>query len=86
MKKVEMFTQDFCGYCTKAKSLINTYIKTGMFEELVEYNIEISSEHKKDLRERLPGVKTVPQIFFDGVHIGGYDDLADYIENHTSFG
>jgi len=86
MKKVEMFTQDFCGYCTKAKSLINTYIETGMFENLIEYNIEIRSEYKKDLRERLPEVKTVPQIFFDGVHIGGYDDLADYVENHTSFG
>ena len=86
MKKVEMFTQDFCGYCTKAKSLINTYIETGMFEELIEYNIMIGSEHKKNLKERLPGAKTVPQIFFDGEHIGGYNDLADYIENHTSCG
>jgi glutaredoxin len=46
----------------------------------------IGSEHKKNLKERLPGAKTVPQIFFDGEHIGGYNDLADYIENHTSFG
>jgi|TARA_R110000744_G_scaffold287215_1_gene398419 glutaredoxin 3 len=86
VKKVEMFTQDFCGYCTEAKTLINTYIATGMFEELIEYNIMIGSEHKKNLKKRLPGAKTVPQIFFDGEHIGGYNDLADYIENHTSFG
>ena len=86
MKKIEMFTQDFCGYCTEAKALINTYIATGMFEELIEYNIMIGSEHKKNLKERLPGAKSVPQIFFDGEHIGGYNDLADYIENHTSFG
>ena len=86
MKKVEMYTQDFCVYCTEAKTLINTYIATGMFEELIEYNIMIGSEHKKNLKERLPGAKTVPQIFFDGEHIGGYNGLADYIENHTSFG
>ena len=86
MIRVEMYTQDFCDYCVSAKKLIDTHIGTGMFFNLTEYNIMLNGSFKKELKERSPEAKTVPQIFFNDHLIGGYEDLVDYIENHTSFG
>ena len=86
MIRVEMYTQDFCGYCTEAKKLIEKKIIDGMFFDLREYNIMLNGQYKKDLKERLPEAKTVPQIFFNDGSIGGYEDLVEYIDNHTSFG
>ena len=86
MIQVEIFTQDFCGYCIKAKKLIQKKIDDGMFNSIEEYNIVINSEYKKDLKERLPEATTVPQIFLNGLAIGGYENLVDYIDDHTSFG
>ena len=86
MIRVEMYTQDFCGYCVSAKKLIEKKIRDGMFFDLREYNIMLNGQHKKDLKERLPEAKTVPQIFFNDGSIGGYEDLVEYIDNHTSFG
>ena len=83
MIQVEIFTQDFCGYCTKAKQLIQRKINEGMFASIEEYNIMNNSEYKKDLKERLPEAKTVPQIFLNGLAIGGHENLIDYIEDHT---
>ena len=47
MIQVEIFTQDFCGYCTKAKQLIQRKINEGMFASIEEYNIMNNSEYKK---------------------------------------
>jgi glutaredoxin len=82
MTKLEIYTQNGCSYCTRAKTL---YIsKQEMFPEYVEYNISESEVWKNRLKNRVPDVKTVPQIFINDKHIGGYDEFCDWIDNHYS--
>lgn len=70
MSKIEVYTKSYCPYCVKAKELLK---RKGLEFE------EISVEHDPALAEhmiaRAGGRKTVPQIFIDGKHIGGCDDL-----------
>lgn len=71
MAKVEIYTKAFCGYCMRAKSLLQS--KGADFEE---YDITLGGPRRAEMLERAPGRTTVPQIFIDGRHIGGSDDLA----------
>jgi len=73
--KIEMYTQDLCGYCTAAS---REFENKGW--EFVIHNIK-HEDNKKELLDRLPDVKTVPQIWIDDKHIGGYDDLMKWLEN-----
>lgn len=70
MAKVEVYTADYCPYCTKAKALLE--MKGIEFEE-----IDLSGDDagRAALIEKADGRKTIPQIFIDGKHIGGFDDL-----------
>ncbi|RSV42885.1 glutaredoxin 3 [Sphingomonas sp. ABOLE] len=71
MAKVEIYTKAFCPYCTRAKQLLTT--KGAEYEE---YDITMGGPKRAEMLERAPGRTTVPQIFIDGQHIGGSDDLA----------
>ncbi|MBX5453916.1 MAG: glutaredoxin 3 [Acidobacteriia bacterium] len=70
MVDVEIYTQPWCPYCARAKRLLE---KKG-----IEYR-EISAPHGSPERAeaiaRSGGRTTVPQIFINGRHIGGCDDL-----------
>lgn len=70
MPKIEVYTTLTCPYCTNAKELLT---KKGVsFSEIrIEGNPEMMTEAKK----RSGGRRTVPQIFIDDVHVGGYDEL-----------
>ncbi len=83
-KHLEMYTKNFCIYCYKAKEVINN--NPDMSFSVTEYNVDTQKAHLDTLKERLPGVKTVPQIWIAGKHIGGYEDLVDYIDETTSLG
>lgn len=73
MTKVEIFTGRHCGYCAAAKQLL---LKIGLtFRERDIADPEVL----KEMRERLPRARTIPQIFIDGQHIGGYDDLREHL-------
>ncbi len=63
-----IYTQRLCGYCDMAKSLLK--------ENRMEF-MEISLDHDEQARAMLKemGCKTVPQIFNEEQHIGGYTDL-----------
>jgi glutaredoxin 3 len=69
--KVEIYTKFLCPYCTRAKSLLAS---KGV--EVIEYDITMGGEKRAEMLQRAPGRTTVPQIFIDGRHIGGSDDLA----------
>lgn len=69
-----VYSTNSCAYCKQAKALI-TKKKYG----LVERYIDVDPEAKKVLFERLPDVKTVPQIFLGNTHIGGYKELVELI-------
>lgn len=70
MKKVEIYTTQWCPYCHAAKSLLD--------EKGVEYE-EVDADDP-DIRmamvQRAHGRRTVPQIFVGETHVGGYDDMA----------
>jgi glutaredoxin 3 len=69
--KVEIYTKALCGYCYRAKRLLEA---KGV--EFIEYDITLGGPKKAELRERKPDATTVPQIFIDGAAVGGSDDLA----------
>jgi glutaredoxin 3 len=71
MAKVEIYTKVFCGYCARAKALLTD--KGVAFEE---YDISMGGPKRTEMLERSRGGSTVPQIFIDGQHIGGSDDMA----------
>ena len=69
MKEIEIFTGPECGYCEAAKSLLQRH---GLaFTERDVSQPEVLAE----FQQRLPRVRSIPQIFIDGEHIGSYEDL-----------
>ncbi len=71
MAKIEIYTKAYCGYCHRAKALLAS--KGAAFEE---YDITMGGPKRAEMIERAGGRMTVPQIFIDGAHVGGSDDLA----------
>ena len=69
----KIYTKDNCGWCIKAKELLkenNISYK--------EYNIDESVEHKMVLKALK--LKTVPQVWNDDLHLGGYQQLENWFE------
>lgn len=85
--KAEIYTKDYCPYCTKAKALLNAqnieyteYLITADSNRLAEANKQFAT--REQLLERAPMARTVPQIWLDGQHIGGYTDLEKYFSKN----
>ena len=70
MAKVEIYTTFLCGYCYRAKKLLES--KGVAFEET---DVMAEPAKRKEMVQRAGGRTTVPQIFIDGTHVGGSDDL-----------
>ncbi len=70
MAQVEIYTKDWCGYCARAKRLLTergvTYAET---------DVGSDDARREEMIARASGRTTVPQIFIDGQHVGGCDDL-----------
>ena len=71
MAKIEVFTKFLCPYCTRAKALLE---RKGV--EFQEIDVTMDRAGFDSMVERAGGARTVPQIFIDGKHIGGSDDMA----------
>jgi glutaredoxin 3 len=69
--RVTVYSQPFCGYCSAAKRLLR---EKGA--EFAEIDVMLEAGRRNEMVERSGGRRTVPQIFIDGRHIGGYDDLS----------
>ena len=69
MAKVEIYTKSWCPYSTRAKALLDR--KSVSYEEI---DVTDDSFKESEMVER-SSRQTVPQIFIDGDHIGGSDDL-----------
>lgn len=69
--KVEIYTQWGCGYCHRAKALLDS--KGVAYEE---FDVTMGGPKRAEMVERAPNARTVPQIFIGGQAIGGSDDLA----------
>jgi glutaredoxin 3 len=72
MARVEIYTKFGCPYCARAKQLLE---QKGVDYE--EYEINSAPGKRDEMLARANGRTTVPQIFIDGRHVGGSDDLAD---------
>lgn len=70
MAKIEIYTTPFCGYCARAKGLLDH--KGAAYEET---DVMMDDKKRTEMRERARRT-TVPQIFINGQHIGGSDELA----------
>ena len=70
MSKVQIYTTNWCPYCTAAKALLDE--KGVAYEEIdaTDPNVRV------DMIQRAHGRRTVPQIFIGERHVGGYDDLS----------
>ena len=69
MNRVEIYTKDYCPFCRRAKHLLS--VKGIDFEE---YDVTHDPAGQQEMMER-SGRRAVPQIFINGDHIGGCDDL-----------
>ncbi len=70
MAKVEIYTTMLCGYCYRAKKLLEE--RGANFAEI---DVMTDGKLRDEMRKRTGGRTSVPQIFIDGQHIGGCDDL-----------
>lgn len=74
MTEAIVYSKKPCPYCEQAKSLLTR--KNISYKELDVTRPEVLDQ----LRELVPGAKTVPQIFIDGTYIGGYTDLVEHLK------
>ncbi|NCO85847.1 MAG: glutaredoxin 3 [Rhodobacterales bacterium] len=70
MAKIEIYTSPSCGYCHAAKRLL---AQKGV--SYTEVNVVAEPQRRAEMTQRSNGGRTVPQIFIDGRHVGGCDDL-----------
>ncbi len=75
MANVEIYTTKVCPYCVRAKNLLNA-----KDVDFVEHDLTGKDEEREALLKRSNGMRTVPQIFINGQHIGGCDNLYELEE------
>lgn len=71
MNRVEIYTTAICPYCVSAKSFLQ---RKGLAYE--EIRIDLDGQRRDEMLTRSDGRRSVPQIFINDVHVGGYDDLV----------
>ena len=71
MATIIMYSTEVCPYCIRAEQLL----KRRGVTEIEKIRIDLQPELRIAMVEKT-GRRTVPQIFIDGFHVGGYDDLA----------
>ncbi len=71
MARVVMYCTAICPYCINAERLLHSKGVTG----IEKIRIDLLPE-QRELMEARSGRRTVPQIYIDDQHIGGFDDLA----------
>ncbi|HIJ83425.1 MAG: grxC [Magnetococcales bacterium] len=72
MPDIEIYSTTVCPYCVRAKMLLDKKKVTYR-----EYNLTKNPELRDEMLKRANGKKTVPQIFINGTHVGGCDDLHE---------
>lgn len=70
-----IYGNELCSYCRRAKKLADQY---HLSYEWKDTDIQ---ENHNELKKLKPESKTIPQIWWNGNYIGGYDDLSVEIQN-----
>ena len=71
MPKIEVYSTAVCPYCVAAKNLLKAKGLTWQ-----EVRVDTDPAQRDTMLERSGGRRTVPQIFINDQHVGGYDDLV----------
>lgn len=71
MPKIVMYCTAVCPYCVMAERLLET---KGV-AEIDKIRVDLQPERRAEMMERT-GRRTVPQIYIDDFHVGGFDDLS----------
>tara|TARA_B100001123_G_C14335296_1_gene640823 strand:- start:9 stop:269 length:261 start_codon:yes stop_codon:yes gene_type:complete len=71
MANVEIYTTVWCPFCHRAKRLLKN-----KGAEFTEIDVGMSRSKREEMMRRSEGRHTVPQIFIDGISVGGSDELA----------
>lgn len=69
MASVTIYTRDFCGFCARAKALLES---KGV--DFAEFNATTNPDYRQEMMDK-SGRNTFPQIFIGTSHVGGCDDL-----------
>ena len=72
MKNITVYSGPMCNFCDAAKRLLS--------RNNLKYNeIDISTKEglRDEMTKRANGRRTIPQIFFDDYHVGGYQELRE---------
>lgn len=75
-----IWSKDQCPHCVQAKSLLQ--MKNIKFEER---NLSNGGWTKEQLLEEAPTARSVPQIKIDGVYIGGFSELQQYLKANYDY-
>jgi glutaredoxin 3 len=70
MAKITMYTSAVCPYCMNAERLL---LSKGV-DTIEKIRIDLQPELRMEMMEKT-GRRTVPQIYIDEFHVGGFDDL-----------
>ena len=70
MKNIVIYTGPFCNYCDAAKGLLTR--NNAPFKEI---NIALEDNKRDEMLKKSNGKRTIPQIFFNEYHVGGYEEL-----------
>jgi glutaredoxin 3 len=68
--EITIYTAQMCPYCYRAKRLL-----TEKGVHFTEIDVSMDAAKRQEMTSRAGGQHTVPQIFIDGAHVGGCDDL-----------
>ena len=72
MAVVVVYSADYCSYCKHACALLE---RKNIPYTLIDVE---ETPDKREEMERLSGQRTIPQIFINGAHVGGYTDLVEW--------
>lgn len=70
MAQIEIYTTFMCPYCARAKALLE---KKG--QNYNEIDVSYDAARREEMTQKAGGRRTVPQIWINGTHVGGSDDL-----------
>ena len=72
MKKILMYSGPMCNFCEAAKRLLN---RNNLKYEIID--ISTKDNLREEMTQKSNGKRTIPQIFFDDYHVGGYQELRE---------
>ena len=76
MKNITMYSGPMCAFCDAAKRLL---LRNNL--EYKEIDISTGTELRDEMIKKANGKRTIPQIFFDDYHVGGYVELRELEKN-----